>query len=249
MEQDVNTEPGEKHIDLTPQTSSGRVPLSRQFKKRKSGGPRLRQTQRHVDIRVGILENSHTDVLSNTGKYYKSFYLDKCYSQKESSVMSICNVFHFTSVPKRCPIQKLKCPTGLQECDFIELLKSSFPQLSRVDKCFDILLLDERQRLQPVKLKELSPEGIDHNLSSVGWENSTLYIRLKVCYRQHLTRWSLSKLLILFKTTTISPYRIYKPAGRMTTTAMMHLCPTPVSRKMLKPDLRQGGPKKLFIFM
>lgn len=33
-----------------------------------------------------------------------------------------------------------------------------------------------------MKLKELSPEGTD----GVGWENSTLYIRLKVCYL-HLT--------------------------------------------------------------
>lgn len=94
----------------------------------------------------------------------------------------------YLSVPERCPIQKLKCPTGLQEGDFIKLLKSSFPQLSGEDKCFDILLRDERQRLQPMKLKELSPEGIDGNLSGVGWENSTMYIRLKVCYLYHLTR-------------------------------------------------------------
>lgn len=68
VEEDVDTEEPEKHIDLTPQTSMRRVSLSRQYKKRKSGGPRLRQTQRHVDIRVGILDKSHTGVLSNTGK-------------------------------------------------------------------------------------------------------------------------------------------------------------------------------------
>lgn len=97
MEQDVNTEHAEKHIDLSRQTSSERVPLSRQYKTRKSGGPRLRETQCHVDIRVGILENSFTDVLSNTGKYKKSFYLCKCYLQNESSIMSIYNVFNFAS--------------------------------------------------------------------------------------------------------------------------------------------------------
>lgn len=97
----------------------------------------------------------------------------------------LCNSFHL-SVLKRCPIQKLKCPPGLQEGDFRELLKSSFPQLSGEDKHFDILLPDERQRLQPVRLKELSPEGIDGNISGVGWENLTLYIRLKVC-GLHLT--------------------------------------------------------------
>lgn len=73
MEQDVDAEQPEKHIDLTPQTPLSRVPLSRQYKKRKSGGPRLRQTQRHVDISVGILDNTHTDVLSNTGKCQKLF--------------------------------------------------------------------------------------------------------------------------------------------------------------------------------
>lgn len=88
---------------------------------------------------------------------------------------------------KRCPIQKLKCPTGLQEGDFIELLKSSFPQLSGEDKFFDILLLDEKQRLQPLRSEELSPEGIDGIPNGVGWENSTLYIRLKVYSFDHLT--------------------------------------------------------------
>lgn len=68
MEEDGDTEEPEKHT-----TSLRRVSLSRQYKKRKSGGPRLRQTQRHVDIRVGILEKSHTGVLSNTGKCQKCF--------------------------------------------------------------------------------------------------------------------------------------------------------------------------------
>lgn len=104
-----------------------------------------------------------------------------------SYVRKQCTSFYL-SVPERCPIRKLKCPTGLQEGDFIRLLKSYFPQLSGEDNCFDILLLDETQKLQPIKLKELSPEGIDGNLSGGGWENSTLYIRLKVCFVQHLRR-------------------------------------------------------------
>lgn len=114
MEQAVNTEHAEKHIDFTPQASSGRVPHSLQYKKRKSGGPRLRETQRHVNIRVGILETSHTDMLSNTSKYQKSFYLDNCYLQKESSVISVNNVLPFTSqFQKDAPSESLSV---LQAC-------------------------------------------------------------------------------------------------------------------------------------
>lgn len=93
----------------------------------------------------------------------------------------LCYYVFLLSVLKKCPMLKLKCPRGLKEADFLELLKSTFPQLSG-DKRFDILTSDERRRLQPVKLKTLTPEGIHGNISCTGWAKSTLYIRLKVCH-------------------------------------------------------------------
>lgn len=92
----------------------------------------------------------------------------------------IVSVF-LLSVLKKCPVLKLKCPRGLKPADFLGLLKSAFPQLSGNNKSFDILTSDERQRLQPVKLKTLTPEGIHEN-SCTGWAKTTLYIRLKVCH-------------------------------------------------------------------
>ncbi len=83
---------------------------------------------------------------------------------------------------------KLKCPRGLQEADFLDLLKSTFPQLSGDNKCFDILTSDKRRRLQPLKLKKLTPEEIHRNISCTGWGKSMLYIRLRViCYILLLT--------------------------------------------------------------
>lgn len=88
----------------------------------------------------------------------------------------IVSVF-LLSVLKKCPALKLKCPRGLKQADFVGLLKSTFPQLSGYNQSFDILTSEEGQRLQPVRLKTLTPEGI----LCEGRAETTLYIRLKVC--------------------------------------------------------------------
>lgn len=100
-----------------------------------------------------------------------------------SSLMSLTVFFHTCclSVFRKYPLLKLKCPRGLKESDFLELLKSTFPQLSGDDKRFDILTSDERRRLRPVKLRTLIPESNHGNISRTGRASSTLYIRLKVC--------------------------------------------------------------------
>lgn len=72
-EEDEDTEHPEELKDSTPQTLLRREPLSGECKKCKSGRPRISETQRLVDVRIRILENSHTNVLSNTGKCQKCF--------------------------------------------------------------------------------------------------------------------------------------------------------------------------------
>lgn len=83
------------------------------------------------------------------------------------------------SVLKQCPILKLRCPCGLQESDFLDLLKSTFPQLAG-GRTFDLLMVAKRQRLQPLTLKTLTAEDVHRFTSSTAWAKSTVYIRLKV---------------------------------------------------------------------
>ncbi len=95
---------------------------------------------------------------------------------------------------------KLECPRGLQEADFLQLLKSTFPQLSADNQHFDILTSDKKRRLQPLKLKTVTPEEIHSNLSCTGWEKSTIYIRLKVG-----NLWFSLLLLGIFQSITLFP--------------------------------------------
>lgn len=81
-------------------------------------------------------------------------------------------------VLKKCPVLKLKCPRGQKEADFLNLLRSTCPQLAGDNKPFDILTLDKKRKLQPLKLETLTPEEIHRSI--MGWGRSTVYIRLKV---------------------------------------------------------------------
>ncbi|XP_026177641.1 uncharacterized protein LOC113138951 isoform X2 [Mastacembelus armatus] len=74
---------------------------------------------------------------------------------------------------RKYPLQDLQCPRGLQEADFLNLLRSTFPQLAP-DQPFDVLITDRSRRLQPLTVETLTPEEI---INSPG--NSSLYIRLK----------------------------------------------------------------------
>ncbi|XP_044039855.1 zinc finger protein 260-like [Siniperca chuatsi] len=138
----------EEDEDSTNQTPSRSFSPRGLYKKRKPGRPQISETQNHVDLRIRILEDSQTDVLSN-------------------------------NVLKKCPMLKLKCPRGLQEAEFLDLLESTFPQLSADNKPFDILTSDRRRRLRPLKLKTLTPEEIQRNVVRTGWGTSTLFIRPK----------------------------------------------------------------------
>ncbi|KAL4008055.1 hypothetical protein ACER0C_001907 [Sarotherodon galilaeus] len=76
---------------------------------------------------------------------------------------------------QRCPLHKLKVPRGLQETDFLKLLRSTFPQLAG-DEPFDLFLRAKHNKLKPLKGHSVTPEEIIR-LS----RGSTLYIRLSLC--------------------------------------------------------------------
>ncbi|KAM9424709.1 uncharacterized protein KZ484_004118 [Pholidichthys leucotaenia] len=83
------------------------------------------------------------------------------------------------NVLQRCPVQKLKCPPGLQQSEFLERLRSSFPHLDRDGETFDFLTLGKGQKLRRLNLKTVTAEKILANISSTGTKKTTVYIRLK----------------------------------------------------------------------
>ncbi|KAG7236303.1 hypothetical protein INR49_001219 [Caranx melampygus] len=118
------------------------------FKQRKHVRPQIGESQKHVDLRIRILEEPRTEILSK-------------------------------NVLRKCPMLRLRCPRGLQEMDFLDLLRSTFPQLAGDNKTFDMLLSNKRRRLKHLKVKTVTPGEIQRNLSSAGSGSSTLFIRLK----------------------------------------------------------------------
>ncbi|KAI3376492.1 hypothetical protein L3Q82_016451 [Scortum barcoo] len=116
--------------------------------RKRPGRPRISETRSHLDLRIRILDDSQTDVLSK-------------------------RVF------QKCPVQELRCPRGLQEVDFLDLLRSTFPQLAN-QKPFDVFTSDRTKRLQPLRVKSLTPEEICRSIRLTGAGNSALYIRLKM---------------------------------------------------------------------
>ncbi|XP_042368212.1 endothelial zinc finger protein induced by tumor necrosis factor alpha-like [Plectropomus leopardus] len=145
-DEDDEDEESAEHRDKL-EDSTNQTPSRCRYKKRKPGRPQISNTQNHVDLKIRILEDSDSDVLSNY-------------------------------VLQKSPLLKLRCPRGLQETDFMDFLRSSFPQLSGGDRRFDLLTCDKRRRLQPLTARTLTAEEIHGNLGGAGWR-STLYIRLK----------------------------------------------------------------------
>ncbi|XP_027894512.1 zinc finger protein 2-like [Xiphophorus couchianus] len=83
------------------------------------------------------------------------------------------------NVVKKCPLVSLKCPPGLQELDFLSLLRSAVPQLAADDKPFHILTSDKRRRLQRLTLTTVTPEEIVRNVKPTRLRKLTIYIRLE----------------------------------------------------------------------
>ncbi|XP_071402939.1 uncharacterized protein, partial [Centroberyx affinis] len=104
-----------------------------------------------------------------------SSHLDLRVFMLEDSQISVLS----NKVFKKCRMQEVKCPHGLQEADFLDLLRSRFPRLAGGNKPFDLFTTDRSRRLHPLKLKTWTPEEIHRSIKSIGAGNSALYIRLK----------------------------------------------------------------------
>ncbi|MEQ2216944.1 hypothetical protein XENOCAPTIV_026432, partial [Xenoophorus captivus] len=94
-------------------------------------------------------------------------------SSPADSPEAVCSVPVF----QKSPVWDLGCPHGLDEAAFLDLLRSTFPQLA-AGKPFDIFTTDKSRKLQPLSVKALTPEEISTAIRSLG--NSALYIRPKV---------------------------------------------------------------------
>ncbi|XP_039461544.1 zinc finger protein 37-like isoform X2 [Oreochromis aureus] len=92
------------------------------------------------------------------------------------------------TVFKKCPMQNLTCPRGLQEDDFLELLRSTFPQLGS-DEPLDFLISSSHRKLQLLQIEPRTPEVIYNAINAVG--NSALYIRPKTGKEEEKTLHSL----------------------------------------------------------
>lgn len=72
------------------------------------------------------------------------------------------------------------CPRSLQEADFLDLLRSTFPQLAGNDRPLEVFKADRGRRLQRLRVKTLTPAEICRAMKSTGAGQSALYIRVKV---------------------------------------------------------------------
>ncbi|XP_047442299.1 zinc finger protein 835-like isoform X1 [Mugil cephalus] len=157
-EEDCEDEQPQEHLENLDVTGPSRSfqPRCRYRRRKMTSRSQISETQKGVELRIRILEDSQTSVLSK-------------------------------HVLKKCPILRLKCPCGLQEEDFVDLLRSTFPQLSGDEKTFDILTADKRRRLQLLKLKKLTPEEIHRYISSSTFRTSTVCVRLKTQKKTRVT--------------------------------------------------------------
>ncbi|XP_065806646.1 zinc finger and SCAN domain-containing protein 2-like [Labrus bergylta] len=132
---------------VSPSTSAHQASTRVLSERRKRGRPRLGEEPTHHRLRVCLLEDSPSDVLS-----------------KEDMTKS--------------PVQDLRCPRGLQEEDFLALLRSTFPQLAD-QKPFHMFKSDRSRRLRQLRVQTSTPEEIFRSMRRTGVEKSVLYLRMK----------------------------------------------------------------------
>ncbi|XP_043954341.1 uncharacterized protein LOC122820796 isoform X3 [Gambusia affinis] len=89
----------------------------------------------------------------------------KVYILEDSSIEVVTS-----EVRRKYCLNKLACPRGLKEADFLKLLRSSFPQLTR----FESFTCNRYGKLLPLQLQSFTPELIR---TAAG--TSALYVRLQ----------------------------------------------------------------------
>ncbi|XP_037541525.1 uncharacterized protein LOC119418297 [Nematolebias whitei] len=78
--------------------------------------------------------------------------------------------------PRACQtstVHELQCPCGLQEADFLNLLKSTFPALA-AERPIEPFITDRTKKLHPLMVESFTPEQV---CRAAGY--SALYLRLK----------------------------------------------------------------------
>lgn len=86
----------------------------------------------------------------------------------------LCELLCFLSVCQNHPSHELNVPRGLQEADFLALLRSTFPQLAAGEPF--TILIGRNHNLIPPRVESMTAEEICKN----GTGNPGIYIRLKV---------------------------------------------------------------------
>ncbi|XP_034413309.1 zinc finger protein 169-like isoform X3 [Cyclopterus lumpus] len=156
-----------KDPDYQTSPSCRLIPPRDRSDRRRPGRPRTSDTV----LRICVLEDSRTAVLSNAGLFPK--IEERRYNRGQNNVFLLLLL-----VFKKYPVQEVRCPRGLQEEDFLALLRSTFPQLEAQNP-FDVFTSDRTKTLQPLKVEALTPEEICRSIRLSGGGNSALYLRLK----------------------------------------------------------------------
>ncbi|KAM7366696.1 hypothetical protein PAMP_016111 [Pampus punctatissimus] len=146
-----------------------------QSDRRSSSRRRTSEPQKHVELRIRILGDSRISMLSPNGTFKEAPPL--------FTVRLKATRINLFQPLEKYPLQQLQCPLGLQEADFLQLLRSSFPQLA-ADEPFDVFITGRGKKLLPLTVKTLTPEEICRRIRSVG--HSVVYIRLKEQEERHL---------------------------------------------------------------
>ncbi|XP_078792931.1 uncharacterized protein LOC105353778 isoform X5 [Oryzias latipes] len=84
-----------------------------------------------------------------------------------------------SSVLQNTIVRDLSFPQSLQESEFVDLIRSSFPPLAESDKDFEIHTLNGSQRLIKLPLKTMSPREIVRSMKSNAPRATVLFIKLK----------------------------------------------------------------------
>ncbi|RVE60861.1 hypothetical protein OJAV_G00185330, partial [Oryzias javanicus] len=80
---------------------------------------------------------------------------------------------------KNTLVRDLSFPRNLQESEFVDLLRSSFPPLAGSHKAFEIHTLNRNKKLQKLPLKTMTPNEIIRSIKANAPRATVLFIKLK----------------------------------------------------------------------
>ncbi|XP_014906637.1 zinc finger protein 852-like isoform X4 [Poecilia latipinna] len=137
--------------------------------RRRRGRPRAGEEPAHHFLRVCVLEDNQSDAPTETGE---------CKALLHGGEASPAEVVPVPEL-QTSSVQELKCPRRMQEAEFLDLLRLTFPQLVGDDKKINMYKSDRSRKLQKLKTNTLTPEEIYRSMRSTGTKKSVLYVKLK----------------------------------------------------------------------